>query len=268
MKVGKYRRTVLGTLASSVLFAGPTFAQSAATPSAPAGPDASLDRVEVIGIRASLLRAQESKRNSAEIVDAISAEDVGKFPDKNLAEALQRVPGVTIDRNRGEGNFVSVRGLPPAFVRGSVNGRTLVSATESFNSTLSGGSQSSTGRETNFDVLPSEIVDVLQVFKSNSAEQVEGGIAGVVNVLTARPLSYGNKLVFSASDLYSQLSKKHAPNLSGLWSWRNEERTFGALVSLTASERHIRQGSADSFAYSPSSTFGMADAYDTRAGGE
>ncbi|MFG6448152.1 TonB-dependent receptor [Roseateles sp. BYS180W] len=264
MKMRKSRRLLSGICVSSALLSVPAWAQQTPTE---ARTNNTLDKVEVTGIRAALIKARDEKRFSPEILDAVSSEDVGKFPDKNIAEALQRVPGLTIDRNRGEGNFVSVRGLPASFVRGSVNGRTIVSATESYNSTLSGGVQSSTGRETNFDVLPSEIVDVMQVYKSNSAEHIEGGVAGVVNIQTARPLMLGHRATLSGSDLYSTLSGKHAPNLSGLWSWKNADSSFGALVSATFSERHIRQGNADSFAYSTNGTFGYSDKFDTKGAG-
>lgn len=113
------------------------------------------DVIVVTGKRASVERSTEIKRNATEFVDAISAEEVGKLPDRNIAEALQRVTGVTIQRNRGEGDFVSIRGLPPEFVRGTVNGRTFLSGTEAFDSTREGGAASTTGRATNFDILPS-----------------------------------------------------------------------------------------------------------------
>src|SRR6185369_13136227 len=117
-----------------------------------------LEEVVVTGIRASLDKALDTKRESNGFVDAINAEDVGKLPDMNVAEALQRVTGVQIQRSRGEGDFVSIRGLGPNFVRGEINGRTLVSSTESSYADLNGGGGASTGRETNFDLLPAEII--------------------------------------------------------------------------------------------------------------
>ncbi len=124
-----------------------------------------IEEIVVVGIKASVKQALDIKRENTNFVDAISSEDVGKLPDHNIAEALQRIPSVTIQRERGEGDFVSIRGLGPGFVRGAVNGRTLVSGTESFNSTLNGGAASTTGRATNHDVLPSEVISTLGVYR-------------------------------------------------------------------------------------------------------
>src|ERR1700692_1607419 len=107
---------------------------------------ADLEEVVVTGIRQSLEAAIDIKRNADSFVDAISAEDVGKLPDANLAEVMQRVPGVSIQRTRGEGDVISIRGLGPNFVRGEIDGRTLVSATESSDWVRNGGVFSDTGR--------------------------------------------------------------------------------------------------------------------------
>ena len=200
-----------------------------------------VQEVVVVGIKGSLERSLDIKRESKGFVDAISAEDVGKLPDANIAEALQRIPGVAIQRSRGEGDFVSIRGLGPDFVRGTINGRTVVSGTETFDSTLSGGSASSTGRATNFDILPSEVINTLEVVKSPSAKHVEGGIGGIVNIKTARPIEYGNKLAFSAEATYREFNKDTDPRASGLFSWVNDEETFGILGSIAYSERNIRE---------------------------
>jgi TonB-dependent receptor len=159
-----------------------------AAPASKRDESADLQEVVVTGIRQSLEAAIDIKRNADSFVDAISAEDVGKLPDANLAEVMQRVPGVSIQRTRGEGDFISIRGLGPNFVRGEIDGRTLVSATESSDWVRNGGVFASTGRSTNFDVLPAEIVQKLEVIKSPTASMVEGGIGGVVNILTQEPL--------------------------------------------------------------------------------
>ena len=223
------------------------WAASASAQTAPAPP---LEEVVVTGIRASLDRALETKRDAAGFVDAINAEDVGKLPDQNVAEALQRVTGVSIQRSRGEGDFVSIRGLGPNFVRGTVNNRTLVSATESRDATRSGGLESSTGRETNFDILPAEMISSIEVVKSSSASQVEGGIGGVVNIKTQRPLALGTSATASAKGTYRDFNDKFDPSASGLASWANESKTFGALGAVSYSKRTIREDDADSFGYS------------------
>jgi TonB-dependent receptor len=221
-----------------------------------------LEEIVVTGIRASLGRALDTKREAAGFVDAINAEDVGKLPDQNVAEALQRVAGVAIQRSRGEGDFVSIRGLGPNFVRGTINNRTLVSSTESRDATRSGGFESSTGRETNFDLLPAEMIASIEVIKSPSASQVEGGIGGVVDIKTQRPLALGTNSVGSAKGTYRDFNKKFDPTVSGLTSWTNSEKTFGVLGAVAYSERSIREDDPDSFGYA---TFGPP--VDTSGGG-
>ena len=218
-----------------------------------------IEEVVVRGIRKSVQEALSMKQNSTNFVDAISAEDVGKLPDSNIAEALQRVAGVAIQRNRGEGDFVSIRGLGPNFVRGTLNGRTMLSATESRHATRSGGVDSSTGREINFDVLPAEIISSLEVVKSPSAEHVEGGMGGVVNVRTQRPLDLGNKIVGSAKGVYREFNDDVEPAVSGLFSWVNEDETFGWLGSVSYSERYIREDNNDSYGYWPFDASGLID---------
>ena len=226
------------------------------------------DVVITAGIRASNQRALNIKRNSAEFIDAITAEDAGKFPDRNVAEALQRVSGVAIQRTRGEGDFVSIRGLGPEFVAGTINGRTIVSATESFNSTLSGGVENTAGRATNFDVLPSEIIESIQVYKTSSAEHVEGGIGGLVNINTAKPLTMGTKFAINVRGLHSKFAKTNSPSISGLGSWANKAKSFGALLSVSYSERKIREDQVNSFGYAPNSFFGGKNTFDTNGDGK
>ncbi len=216
-----------------------------------------LEEIVVVGIKASVKQALEIKRENTNFVDAISSEDVGKLPDRNIAEALQRIPGVTIQRERGEGDFVSIRGLGPDFVRGTVNGRTLVSGTESFNSTLNGGAVNTTGRATNFDVLPSEVISTLEVYKSASAEQVEGGIGGVVNIKTARPLDIDNTVAGTLRGQYGEFSEETVPAFSGLYSWSNDD-DFGILGSISYSERNIREDLGNSFGFANGTIFGGA----------
>jgi TonB-dependent receptor len=205
--------------------------------------------ITVTGIAKSLEAALDTKRNAESFVDAINSEDVGKLPDANIAEVLQRVPGVTIQRTRGEGDFVSIRGLSPAFVRGQVDGRTVVSGTETTEAIRNGGQDASTGRSTNFDVLPSEIVQRVEVYKSPTAAMVEGGIGGVVNIVTQDPLELGNHVFASANGQYRELNKAFNPDVSGLASWRNADKTFGVLGSLTYSKREIRDDYMDTYGW-------------------
>ena len=210
-----------------------------------------IEEVVVTGIRQALEESLNTKRQAAGFVDAVSAEDIGKLPDQNVAEALQRVPGVAIQRNRGEGDFVSIRGLGPEFVRATLNGRTLVSGTEANSFTRNGNEETSNGRETNFDLLPSELISVLEVVKSPAAQHVEGGMGGVVNVKTRRPLDIGPRNAFSVSGVYRDLNDKFDPNVSGLYSWTNSERQTGFLLSFAYSDRSVREDNADSWGYAP-----------------
>ncbi|NQX40069.1 TonB-dependent receptor [Pedobacter steynii] len=229
---------------------------------------AQLSEFVVNGISGAQKRSLNIKKASNQFLDAITAEDAGKLPDKNIAEALQRVPGIAIQRNRGEGDFVSIRGLGPQFVAGSINGRTLVSATESFNSTISGGAQSSTGRETNYDVLPSEIIQSIEVYKTGAAEQTEGGIGGVVDIKTAKPLTMGNKYAFSYREQDRIFGSKLGGDFSAIGSWVNKANTLGGLLNVAYSERQIREDKAEGFGYAPEGLFGGRNTFDNNGGGK
>lgn len=255
---GFTRRLVLFAI-GTMLWPSTLIAQSTAT-----GPDEIIEEIVVRGIRSSLQQSLIQKRDRSNFVDAITAEDVGKLPDQNIAESLNRIPGVAIQRSRGEGDFVSIRGLGPDFVRGTINGRTAVSSTEAFDSTLSGGAPSSTGRATNFDILPSEIIRTLEVTKTPSAKHVEGGIGGVVNVTTARPFNLGNMYSGTLEGVYRDFSKEFDPRISGVSSWANDDRTLGFLASAAYSQRDIREDFSRSFGWLPFGTYdtdgdGLAD---------
>ncbi|MBB3695246.1 TonB-dependent receptor [Sphingomonas sp. BK580] len=182
--------------------------------------------IVVTGIRASLASSARVKRDAQQIVDSISAEDVGKFPDANIAESLQRITGVAIDRSGGEGQFITVRGLGPEFNTVLVNGR--VMATDN------------PGREFSFDVLSSNMIQRTDVFKSSVPELQEGGIGGTVNIITARPLEgrEGFHVAASAGAIYDTLRDKAGPDLSAVASWTNDAKTFGAVLSGSYTERY------------------------------
>lgn len=203
-------------------------------PAASAELDATQDIV-VTGIRASLDRSIAIKRESNGIVDAISAEDIGKFPNTNLAESLQRIPGVSINRVNGEGSQVTVRGFGPGYNLVTLNGRTLASS----DITSSGGGS----RSFNFDNLASEGVQTLEVYKSGRAAVPSGGIGATINVATRKPLggresgfngSLGARAMYDTStDDCVDCGSKVTPELNGFLSWANDADTFG--VSLFGS---------------------------------
>ena len=233
---------------------------------ATADDDSETEVIEVRGIRSSLAKSLSVKQDASGFVDAITAEDVGKLPDNNVAEALQRVAGVSIERSRGEGDFISIRGLGADFVKGTMNGRTLLSSTESVDPIFNGVSPTSAGRATNFDILPSELVTSLEVAKSASANQIEGGIAGSVDAKTARPLTLGNKAAFSATGTYREFNEQTDPSLSGLYSWSNDSNV-GFLATASYSKRTIREDFSRSFLWLPVSIFGAAETLDTNNDG-
>jgi iron complex outermembrane receptor protein len=146
------------------------------------GADEAIEEVTAYGVRRSLDNAADLKRNSDTIVDAITAEDIGLFSDNNIAEALQRVPGVQLERSDNEGNRISIRGLGPRFVRTTLNGRTALSSP--------GGENGTDARGFSFGLIPSEVITKATVHKSSQAMDVEGAIGGAVNLETTRPLDF------------------------------------------------------------------------------
>lgn len=207
-------------------------AQTAVQPNpAPAAQDDSteVDEIVVTGFRSSLQQALNIKRNEAGAVDAILAEDMADFPDQNLAEAIQRLPGVTIDRVNGQGTTISVRGLGSDFTRTRINGLEAQAA--------NGGSRS---RSFDFSMFASELFNSIKVRKTQSAEIEEGSLGATVDLQTGRPLDFhesGFRSALSAQASYNDLSETTIPRLAGLLSWSNEDQTFGALISVAYSER-------------------------------
>lgn len=186
-----------------------------------------LEEIIVTGIRGSQMRALQAKRNSDTIIDAIAAEDVGKFPDQNISEALQRIPGITIDRNGGEGRTITVRGLGPATNAVLLNGRVLATEND--------------GREFSFDILPAELINAVDVYKTPNAKLVEGGIGSTVNMKTARPLDYdGFTAAMSAKGIYDTSRGKVSPQFSGLLSDTFVDGKFGILGSFSYVRRDLR----------------------------
>ena len=185
------------------------------------------DEITVTGTRASLARSLAAKRNADSIVDVITAEDIGKFPDANVAETLQRVPGVSIDRSGGEGRFASVNGLGPEFVSVLVNGRTIAN--------------DNPDRSFSFDTIASELVSSVKVYKSANAIIPEGGIGGTIDIITARPFNYSG-FVASAKvgGLYEGNSKELTPQASFLISNRFFDGRLGILASFNYFARNNR----------------------------
>lgn len=150
---------------------------------APADPAEQTGDIVVTGLRASIERGIQIKRDAAGIVDAITAEDMGKFPDVNLSESLQRIPGVTLNRNaNGEGQAINLRGLGPQFTRVELNGMTGLG-----NGTGGRFGVTQSGRQFNFEILASELFSKAEVYKTATPDQTEGGLAGLVRLETPKP---------------------------------------------------------------------------------
>lgn len=191
-----------------------------------------LSAIAVTGQLSAIRRAQSIKRDSVNVVDSVSAEEAGKFPDPNVADALQRVPGVSVNRSGGESSQIAVRGFGPDFVAVTINNRDMATASGS--------------RAFNFDVLPSEIISVAQVNKTSSADIPEVDIGGVVNIQTARPLDFhGLHGAWSAAGVNSNLTGswqgKTTPKASGVVGWTNADDTFGWMASVMYYKRKDTQ---------------------------
>ncbi|QNE07311.1 TonB-dependent receptor [Croceicoccus marinus] len=187
--------------------------------------------IVVTGFRASLNAAISAKRESVGQVDVIVAEDIAKFPDTNLAESLQRIPGVAIERDAGEGRSITVRGLGAQFTRVRVNGmETIATSTD--------GASSNRDRAFDFNVFASELFNSIVVHKTASASLDEGSLGAVIDLSTGSPLSYGagTKLVGSVQGRYNGLNDDLAPRLAGLGAWVNDDETLGVSASVAWSE--------------------------------
>ena len=193
-------------------------------------------RVTVTGVRASLASALKAKREDSGIVDVIKAEDIGKFPDTNLAESLQRVPGVVIDRDAGEGRNVTVRGLGGDFTRVRINGIEALATTGGTDS--SGGANRS--RAFDFNVFASELFNSITVRKSSSADVDEGSLGATVDLQTSRPFDFkGRTALVSVKGNYNDLSKSTDPRAAFLFSNTFADNRFGVLVSGAFSKRRL-----------------------------
>ncbi|MCW8127592.1 TonB-dependent receptor [Microbulbifer halophilus] len=239
--ITKFHKDRLG-LAIGKILSGTLLAAASTGAFAQGSPVAEEELVEEIVVTGSyarsLERAVDIKRDSIGFSDAIVATDIADFPEQNLAEALQRMPGVTIERNKGLGTKVNVRSLPSEFTHTTINGL----------ATASG----SGGRDVEFDIFASEIIQTVTVKKSPTAADEEGGIAGTVEIDTARPFDYDERqLVVSTEGAYNSISEETDPQYSFLAS--DTFGDWGALVSFSSSERTNRTDSNSGVDFRPSS---------------
>lgn len=237
-----FKRTRLATSLSLIIgsiAAMPALAQEADDKEMEAG---NFEVIEVSGIRESLTKAMLTKKAASGVVDAISAEDIGKFPDTNLAESMQRITGVAIDRSNGEGSKITVRGFGPDYNMVTLNGRQMPAANIAATS-------ASSSRSFDFANLASEGVAAVEVFKTSLASQPTGGIGSTVNLVTAKPLSNpGFKALIGAKgvvDRSTDTGSSITPEISGIYSQTFNDDTFGIQLSGAYQDRDAGVNSAE-----------------------
>lgn len=223
-------------------FAGAASAQdtsSGQTDQAKAKDATTVNEVVVTGYRHSIEQSLKVKRNADTVVDVITAEDIGKFPDKNVADSLQRVPGVIITRDGGEGATVSVRGLSSDLTLTELNGNFIASS-----------NAQDPSRSFDYVMLPSNMIASVEVYKSSEAKLDEGGVGGTIELHTRRPLDMPAMSGFlSVEGTDADTTNKFEPQMSGLVSWKNKAETFGLLLGATYQKRTDREmdGSTESW---------------------
>ncbi|WP_428156482.1 TonB-dependent receptor [Brevundimonas sp.] len=217
-------------LMGAMLFAAPVQAQEA-------DPEATeVGEIVVTGIRASLASALSEKRRSNTIVDVINAEDIADFPDANLAESLQRIPGVSIDRENGEGNSISVRGLGGDFTRVRLNGLETLSTSGANNA--DGALRRDRGFQ--FNTFASELFNSLKVQKSADAKTDEGSLGATVDLISGRPFDFSeSRIALTLQDAYYENGGTHNPRVALLASdrWTSKIGEFGLMGSVAYNER-------------------------------
>ena len=211
-----------------------------------------LQEVVVTGIRASVQQSLEAKRNATSVQEVITAEDIGKMPDKNVADSLTRVPGVTTSSaSANEGGFdendrVSMRGTNPSLTQTMINGHA-VAAGDWF--VLNQVQQ--VGRSVSYTLLPSELVSQIVVHKSSQASLIEGGVAGSVDIITRKPLDFSQPVTLQGSvgAVYAALPDKTDGQYSLLGNWKNDANTFGVMAQGFLEKRHLRRDGAELLGY-------------------
>lgn len=226
----KSEQTMTQKILCLALFSGLAFAVSAQAQESDADDD-EIEVIEVIGYRDSLKKNLSIKRGADTVVDAISAEDVGQFPDLNIADALQRVTGVQVEKDErdGEGVRISIRGTPSHLNLAFLNNQQIASAT------ASNRRSELRDRSFNYYLLPTEILDTVEVYKTPEASIDEGSMGGTVIVRTRRPLdAEANSGAFQARYFTFDNADESKPYISGLYSWKNDAETFGINAALVS----------------------------------
>jgi TonB-dependent receptor len=253
MKHNRLAVAIAAALASVAPFHGASAQEAAATAAAAQSSSSTaaqgeLEEVVVTGMRASLESAMDTKREAIGVVDAISAEDIGKFPDTNLAESLQRVTGISIDRRNGEGALVTARGFGAQYNMVTLNGRTMPAADAFAGGNSGDGGVAGQSRAFNFANLASESISAIEVYKTGKADIATGGIGATLNVKTARPFDNDEPIVNvgikALNDTTNRTGDDITPEVSGIFSYVDDDKTWG--VGLSASYQKRDSGSSSS----------------------
>ena len=214
------------------------------------------ETIIVTGIRASIAASLDAKRDSVLVSEVITAQDIGKFPDKNVADSLGRLTGVNVVTGSsasggfGENQSVTIRGTDPTLNLTLLDGHSVATGDWFVLDQMSGG------RSFNFSLLPSEIVGSLKVYKSQQADLQEGGVGGTINILTRRPLDLKSGTVNASAQLvHNTMTTDFSPNFSGVASWKNADETFGVLVSGFWQERRFRRDGQEFLGYGTAENF-------------
>lgn len=220
------------SLALLGLLVSPAIAQTA--------PEQTAETVVVTGIRGALNKSRDIKRKAINNVESIVAEDIGKMPDLNLAESIQRVPGIAMSREGGEGRNITLRGFGPDFTRTTLNGMEVPASSDGLDT---GGVTINAGRAFDFHLFASELFNRIDVQKSQRASLEEGGIAGSVDLYSGRPFDYRGNTILSASVTggYNSLSEEIDPRIALMFGKKTEDGKFGALFSVAISNRTVHQ---------------------------
>src|SRR5688572_23476144 len=242
----------LTTATAMLAIASSAIAQEANPDAMPEGAEA-VEEVVVTGFRASLNKALDAKQEQVGAIDMIVAEDIADFPYLNLAESLQRVPGVVIARDAGEGRQISVRGLGPQFTRVGISGVEAMSANGS--TAASGGTNR--GRNFDFNTFASELFNNITVRKTPSADTQEGSLGATVDLRAGRPFDYdGLTIAGSVQAGYNDLTEDSDPRAAFLISNTFADGKFGALLSLAYTDRKLADDGSSTVRWQPNPGMG------------
>ena len=208
------------------------------------------EKIEVLGIRGAIERSIAVKKEAPTNVEVVTAEDVGKMPDKNIADALSRLTGVNVQYGLAlamdEAERAAIRGTSPNLNLITINGHSLSSGDWHV-----GDQSAASGRSVGFGLMPSQLIGQAIVYKTGQADIPDGGIAGTIDIITRKPLSFTQRFSgeVSLGAVHAELADKTDPQISGLLAWKNDANTFGVLVQGFKEDRHLRRDGQETFSY-------------------